>query len=49
MSQYQETAEDTVALVVGGTVFTVVAAITAAVMAIGFGAMLAVERLRERG
>ena len=48
MSQFKETTEDTVTLVVGGTIFAAVAALTAAVMAIGLGAIQAVERLRER-
>jgi hypothetical protein len=48
MRQFRETAEDTVTLVVGGTVFTIVAALTAAVMAIGLGATEAVELLRHR-
>jgi len=48
VSQYRQTAEDTVTLVVGGTIFTIVAALTGAVMAIGFGAIEVVERLRER-
>ena len=48
MRRYKETVEDTAALVVGGTVFTVVAALTAAVMAVGFGAIEAFDWLRHR-
>ena len=48
MSQYMETAEDKFELVVGGTIFTIVAALTAVVMAIGLGAIEAVDRLRHR-
>ena len=49
MSRNLETVEDTTALVIGGFVFTVVAALTAAVMAVGFGAIQAVGWLRHRG
>jgi hypothetical protein len=48
MSQFRESTEDTVTLVVGGTIFTLVAAVTAAVMAIGWVAIEAVDRLRHR-
>ena len=48
MSQYRETTEDIVTYAVGGTIFTIVAAVTAAVMAIGLGAIETYERLRHR-
>ena len=49
MRRYKESVEDTVTFVVGATTFTVVAALTAAAMAVGFGTILAIERLRDRG
>lgn len=48
MSRYIETAEDAAAYWIGGAIFTVVAAATAAVMAVGFGAFEVVDRLRNR-
>jgi hypothetical protein len=48
MSRNLETVEDTAALVIGGVVFTVVAALTAAVMAVGFAAIETVGWLRQR-
>ena len=48
MRQFKETTEDVVMFAVGGTIFTIVAALTAAVMAIGLGAIETVERLRHR-
>ena len=48
MRRFKETTEDVVTYVDGGTIFTVVAALTAAVMAIGLGAIEPVERLRRR-
>ena len=49
MSRYTEKAEDVAAYWIGGTIVTVVAAMTAAVMAVGFGAYEIVDRLRHRG
>ena len=43
-----EKTEDTAQYVVGGTIFTIVAALTAAAMAIGFPVMEAVQWLRDR-
>jgi hypothetical protein len=48
MRQYIEKAEDTAQYIVGGTIFTIVAAFTAVVMAIGLPVMEAVQWLRER-
>lgn len=48
MSRYLETAEDAAAYWIGGAIFTAVAAVTAAVMAVGFGAIEVVDRLRHR-
>ena len=48
MRHYIEKTEDTAQYVVGGTIFTIVAALTAAVMAIGFPVMEAVQWLRDR-
>jgi hypothetical protein len=39
MSRYTERAEDVAELYIGGAIFSVVAALTAAVMAVGFGAI----------
>ena len=47
MPRYLEKAEDKAELVVGGTVFAVVAALTAVVMAIGFPIMETIERFRH--
>ena len=44
-----EKTEDTAQYVVGGTIFTIVAAMTAVVMAIGFPVMEAIDWLRRRG
>jgi hypothetical protein len=43
-----EKTEDTAQYVVGGTVFTVVAALTAIVMAVGFPVMETIDWLRRR-
>jgi hypothetical protein len=48
MRRYKETVEDRAALVIGGTIFTIVAALTAAVMAIGYGAIETASWLRHR-
>jgi hypothetical protein len=47
MPRYLEKAEDKTELVIGGTVFVVVAALTAVVMAIGFPVMETIERFRH--
>ena len=47
MRKFIEKTEDTAEYVIGGTVFTVVAALTALVMAIGFPVVEAYERLRH--
>jgi len=49
MSQHIEKTEDIAALWIGGAIFTFVAAVTAAVMAIGFGAIEGFNWLRDRG
>ena len=48
MSQYIEKTEDIAAYWIGGAIFTVVAAVTAAVMAVGFGAIEGINWLRAR-
>jgi hypothetical protein len=48
MSRYTEKAEDVAALYVGGLIFSVVAALTAAVMAVGFGAIEGFNWLRQK-
>ena len=48
MRRYIEKTEDTAQYVVGGTIFTVVAALTALVMAVGFPVVEAYEWLRHR-
>jgi hypothetical protein len=45
MTRRQESAEDLAALVIGTPIFMVVAATTAAVMAVGFVAIEAVDRM----
>jgi hypothetical protein len=47
MRRYIEKTGDTAQYVVGGTIFTIVAALTAIVMAIGFPIMEVIERLRH--
>ena len=49
MRRYRDKTEDTAQYVVGGTIFTIVAALTALVMAIGFPVVEAYERLRHHG
>ena len=48
MRRYIEKTEDTAQYVVGGTIFTVVAALTALVMAVGFPVAEEYEWLRHR-
>ena len=48
MRRYIEKTEDTAQYVVGGTIFTVVAALTALVMAVGFPVVETYEWLRHR-
>jgi hypothetical protein len=48
MSPYIEETEDIAAYWIGGAIFTAVAAVTAAVMAVGFGAIEGVNWLRHR-
>ena len=48
MPRYIENTVDKAQYAVGGTVFTLVAAVTAVVMAIGFPVMEAVQWLRDR-
>jgi hypothetical protein len=47
MTRFENT-EDAVEYVVGGSLFFVVSALTAAVMAIGFGVITAIDSLRHR-
>ena len=47
MSRYTEKAGDVASYYVGGLIFTVVAAVTATVMAVGFGAIEGFNWLRH--
>ena len=48
MSRYIEKTEDIAAVWIGGAIFTAVAAVTAAVMAVGLGAIEGFNWLRDR-
>lgn len=48
MRRHQESVEDTLALVIGGPLFAIVAGFTAVVMAVGFVAMETVNRILHR-
>jgi uncharacterized alpha-E superfamily protein len=48
MSRYIERAEDTAELYIGGVIFSVVAALAGAVMAVGFVAIEGVHLLRHK-
>jgi hypothetical protein len=48
MSRYTERAGDIAEYYIGGLIFSVVAAMTAAVMAVGFGAIEGINWLRHK-